>query len=48
VPGFEIAASMLPAEAVGGDYYELLPTAAGFWIAVGDVSGHGSTQASSC
>jgi serine phosphatase RsbU (regulator of sigma subunit) len=41
VPGFEIAASMLPAEAVGGDYYELLPTAAGFWIAVGDVSGHG-------
>ena len=43
VPGFEIAALMRPAEAVGGDYYELLPTESGFWIAAGDVSGHGLT-----
>ena len=43
VPGFEIAALMLPAEAVGGDYYELLATDTGFWIAAGDVSGHGLT-----
>lgn len=43
VPGFEIAAQMRPAEAVGGDYYELLPTQSGFWIAAGDVSGHGLT-----
>lgn len=43
VPGFEIATLMRPAEAVGGDYYELLPTDSGFWIAAGDVSGHGLT-----
>ena len=41
--GFEMAASMKPAEAVGGDYYELLPTENGFWLAAGDVSGHGLT-----
>jgi serine phosphatase RsbU (regulator of sigma subunit) len=41
LPGFESAARMKPAEAVGGDYYEILPTASGFWIAAGDVSGHG-------
>jgi serine phosphatase RsbU (regulator of sigma subunit) len=41
VPGFEVAALMRTAEAVGGDYYEFLPTATGFWIASGDVSGHG-------
>ena len=43
VPGFEIGTLMRPAEAVGGDYYELLPTETGFWIAAGDVSGHGLT-----
>lgn len=43
VPGFEVAALMRTAEAVGGDYYEFLPTATGFWIASGDVSGHGLT-----
>jgi sigma-B regulation protein RsbU (phosphoserine phosphatase) len=41
LPGFETAARMKPAEAVGGDYYEILPTPTGFWIAAGDVSGHG-------
>jgi serine phosphatase RsbU (regulator of sigma subunit) len=41
LPGFESAALMRPAEAVGGDYYEILPSASGLWIAAGDVSGHG-------
>ncbi len=41
LPGFQTAARMKPAEAVGGDYYEVLPTESGFWIAAGDVSGHG-------
>jgi serine phosphatase RsbU (regulator of sigma subunit) len=43
VPGFEFAARMRPAEAIAGDYYEILPTESGFWIAGGDVSGHGLT-----
>ena len=41
VPGFEFAARMQPADEIGGDYYEILPTESGFWIAAGDVSGHG-------
>ena len=43
VAGFEFAARMKPAEEIGGDYYEILPTESGFWIAAGDVSGHGLT-----
>jgi serine phosphatase RsbU (regulator of sigma subunit) len=39
--GFDIAARMLPAEEVGGDYYDVLPQAGGCWIAIGDVTGHG-------
>jgi PAS domain S-box-containing protein len=41
VSGLEIAATMIPAEEVGGDYYEVLPTSDGAWLAIGDVSGHG-------
>jgi PAS domain S-box-containing protein len=41
VPGLDIAAAMIPANEVGGDYYDVLPTADGAWIAIGDVSGHG-------
>lgn len=41
VLGLEIAATMLPATEVGGDYYDVLPTADGCWIGVGDVAGHG-------
>src|SRR5206468_190254 len=41
VPGLEIAARMIPADEVGGDYYDLLPFAGGCWIGVGDVAGHG-------
>ena len=40
-PGFEIAATMVPASEVGGDYYDVLPVADGCWVGVGDVAGHG-------
>ncbi len=40
--GFEVAAAMVPAKQVGGDYYDILETAAGEkWVTIGDVSGHG-------
>lgn len=41
VRGLEIAAMMLPATEVGGDYYDVLPTDGGCWIGIGDVAGHG-------
>ena len=41
IDGLEIAATMIPAEQVGGDYYDVLPARDGCWIAVGDVSDHG-------
>lgn len=42
IGGFEIAASMIPADEVGGDYYDIIVSDAGErWIAIGDVSGHG-------
>jgi serine phosphatase RsbU (regulator of sigma subunit) len=43
--GFDISAIMLPAEEVGGDFYEFRPiTGGGAWIGVGDVTGHGVTS----
>jgi serine phosphatase RsbU (regulator of sigma subunit) len=41
VPGLEIAAHMLPADQVGGDYYDIFNMADGCWMAIGDVTGHG-------
>ncbi len=41
VGGLELAAAMIPADEVGGDYYDVLPVADGAWLAIGDVSGHG-------
>jgi hypothetical protein len=42
LPGFELAAVMLTANEVGGDFYEFRRTVdGGAWIAVGDVTGHG-------
>lgn len=41
VPGLEIAAVMRAADAVGGDYYDVMPCPGGCWIAIGDVTGHG-------
>jgi PAS domain S-box-containing protein len=40
-PGIEIAARMVPATEVGGDYYDVVPADDGCWLAIGDVSGHG-------
>jgi DNA-binding LacI/PurR family transcriptional regulator/serine phosphatase RsbU (regulator of sigma subunit) len=41
VEGLELAGVMVPAAEVGGDYYDVLPTAEGGWLAIGDVAGHG-------
>ncbi len=41
VLGLEIACLMRPAAQAGGDYYDILPTDSGAWLAVGDVAGHG-------
>jgi sigma-B regulation protein RsbU (phosphoserine phosphatase) len=41
VENLEIAAVMVPATEVGGDYYDVLPGAGGSWLAIGDVAGHG-------
>jgi phosphoserine phosphatase len=42
IPGYEVAAWWQPAEAVGGDYYDLLQLPDGkLGLAVADVSGHG-------
>ncbi|MDM8538224.1 ATP-binding protein, partial [Desulfobacterales bacterium HSG17] len=41
-PDFEIAASMVTADQVGGDYYDITFDKQGnLWISIGDVSGHG-------
>ena len=43
-PDFAIAATMLPADEVGGDYYDVLLQPDNIlWLAIGDVSGHGVT-----
>jgi serine phosphatase RsbU (regulator of sigma subunit) len=45
LPGFDIGAIMMPAEEVGGDFYEFRATPdGGAWIGVGDVTGHGVTS----
>lgn len=42
LPGYQVAATMLPAEQVGGDYYDVIETNDGrLWVSIGDVSGHG-------
>ncbi len=43
-PELDIAAVMLPADEVGGDYYDVLYGKDGtLWLGIGDVSGHGVT-----
>ena len=48
LPGFDISAIMMPAEEVGGDFYEFRAVAesmgGGAWIGIGDVTGHGVTS----
>ncbi|MDI3290912.1 SpoIIE family protein phosphatase [Polyangium sp. 15x6] len=41
VPGLEVAARMIPASEVGGDYYDVFPVEGGGILAIGDVAGHG-------
>jgi sigma-B regulation protein RsbU (phosphoserine phosphatase) len=42
VHGYTVAASMQPADEVGGDYYDLVEASHGeTWLCIGDVSGHG-------
>jgi len=43
-PDFDLVASMLTADEVGGDYYDIaFDKQNNFWISIGDVSGHGVT-----
>lgn len=42
IGNYRIAATMEPAEEVGGDYYDLIGEKKGeLWVTIGDVSGHG-------
>ncbi len=41
VPGYEIYARMVTATEVGGDYYDVVSTPSGNFLAIGDVAGHG-------
>lgn len=41
VPGSEIAAKMIPATEVGGDYCDVVHADGGCFIGIGDVAGHG-------
>jgi serine phosphatase RsbU (regulator of sigma subunit) len=43
LPSYEVSATMIPASAVCGDYYDIVQTKGADWIFVGDVSGHGVT-----
>ncbi len=40
-PDFEIAGRMIPADEVGGDFFDVLTDGGRLWITIGDVSGHG-------
>ena len=41
IHGLDIACFMEPADEVGGDYYDVIQTAEGLKIGIGDVTGHG-------
>jgi phosphoserine phosphatase RsbU/P len=41
VPGLDVAARMIPASEVGGDYYDVFAVEGGGILAIGDVAGHG-------
>ncbi|HVK87727.1 MAG TPA: PP2C family protein-serine/threonine phosphatase [Kofleriaceae bacterium] len=38
---FKVAATLVPADEVGGDYYDVINVGDTCWIAIGDVAGHG-------
>ncbi len=41
LPGYEVTVHMLPADQVGGDYYDIINIGGIYWVVIGDVSGHG-------
>lgn len=41
IKGYDITATMVPADEVGGDYYDIITVDGKDWIVIGDVSGHG-------
>lgn len=41
ISGLEIAAYMMPADEIGGDYYDIINVKGLDWLIIGDVSGHG-------
>lgn len=43
IPELELAAKMVPASEVGGDYYDAFAAGDGGYIGIGDVAGHGLT-----
>ena len=43
IPELELAAKMVPASEVGGDYYDAFAAGNGGFIGIGDVAGHGLT-----
>ncbi|MBN2193337.1 MAG: AAA family ATPase [Polyangiaceae bacterium] len=40
---YDVAAAMIPAEEIGGDYYDVISRGSVDWVLIGDVSGHGVT-----
>jgi hypothetical protein len=44
IPELELAAKMVPASEVGGDYYDAFAAGKGGFIGIGDVAGHGLTS----
>jgi Stage II sporulation protein E (SpoIIE) len=44
IPELELAAKMVPASEVGGDYYDAFAAGSGGFVGIGDVAGHGLTS----
>lgn len=44
IPELELAAKMVPASEVGGDYYDAFAAGRGGFVGIGDVAGHGLTS----
>ena len=45
VPGLDLAACMIPASEMGGDFYDLYVSERTHWLMLGDVTGHGVASA---
>lgn len=40
---YDVAASLVPATSMGGDYYDIVRAGSSDWVLIGDASGHGIT-----